>query len=65
VTPDAAAIAKYFGLLDPPPTDGEKWIQIRGGSFNTPVAAAVAYKSVPIPERYAASDIGFRCAKTP
>jgi serine/threonine-protein kinase len=65
VTPDAAAIAKFFGLLDPPPTAQEKWIQIRGGSFNTPIAAAVAYEGTPIPERYAASDIGFRCAKTP
>ena len=72
-TPDAADIenfakekfAKFASLLNPPPTADEKWIQIRGGSFNTPLAAAVAYEGIPIPERYAASDIGFRCAKTP
>jgi serine/threonine-protein kinase len=68
VTPDAATIetfTKFAGALDPPPTLDEKWIQIRGGSFKTPVASAVAYAFVAIPERYEASDIGFRCAKTP
>jgi len=69
ITPDAAAIAKFMSLvkrpLDPPPSASEKWIQIRGGSFNTPISAAVAYEWTAIPERYAAADIGFRCAKTP
>lgn len=65
VTPDAAAIAKIASLLSPPLTAQEKWIQIRGGSFNTPLSSAVAYEGVPIPERYSSSDIGFRCAKTP
>jgi len=68
VTPDAATIekfTKFAGALDPPPTFDEKWIQIRGGSFKTSVASAVAYEFVAIPERYAAPDIGFRCAKTP
>ena len=63
--PDDAAIAKFAALLNPAPAAHEKWIQIRGGSFQTPVADAVAYKWTAIPERYAASDIGFRCAKTP
>jgi hypothetical protein len=48
-----------------PPTAGEKWIEIRGGSFNTPLAAAVTYEWSPIPERYSSTDIGFRCAKDP
>jgi formylglycine-generating enzyme required for sulfatase activity len=65
VTPGEAAVAQFAGLLNPPPTAQEKWIQIRGGSFNTPLAAAVTYAWSPIPERYASSDIGFRCAKTP
>ena len=51
--------------LDPPPSVDEKWIQIRGGSFQTPLASAVASSFVAIPERYTAPDIGFRCAKTP
>jgi len=69
VTPDAAAMVKFAGLLktplDPPASATEKWIQIRGGSFHTPISAAVAYEWTPIPERYSAPDIGFRCAKTP
>lgn len=63
--PSAAAVAKFATLLSPPPTADEKWIEIRGGSFDTPLAAAATYAWTPIPERYAASDIGFRCAKTP
>jgi len=72
VAPDDAAVAKFAASLSPSPTAQEKapaapgkWIQIRGGSFQTPVADAVAYKWTAIPEVYAASDIGFRCAKTP
>jgi hypothetical protein len=42
----------------------ERWIQIRGGSYNTPLAAAVTYEYRPIPESFSAPDIGFRCAKT-
>ncbi len=63
--PDDATVARFAAMLTPPAIAQEKWIQIRGGSFQTPVADAVAYKWSAIPERYAASDIGFRCAKTP
>ncbi len=65
VTPSEAAVAMFLTLLAPPPTAGEKWIEIRGGSFNTPLAAAVAYEWSPIPERFSSTDIGFRCAKDP
>lgn len=65
IAPNDAAIAKFATLLNPPPTAAEKWIEIRGGSFKTPLASAVSYESNPIPERYSSSDIGFRCAKTP
>lgn len=65
IAPSDAAVALFAHQLNPPPTAQEKWIQIRGGSFNTPLAAAVTYEWSPIPERYASSDIGFRCAKTP
>lgn len=64
VTPSDAAITKVAQLLILP-TAGEKWIEIRGGSFQTPLSTAVTYESTPIPERYSSSDIGFRCAKTP
>ena len=63
ITPSAQAVASFSSLLKPPPAADEKWIWIRGGSFNTPLAAAAGYEWSPIPERYSSSDIGFRCAK--
>ncbi len=65
ISPDAQASARFAKLLSPPPGAAEKWIEIRGGSFQTPLSSAVAYRGMPIPERYSAADIGFRCAKTP
>jgi len=65
VTPDGNAVAKFFGLLSPPPTAEERWIEIRGGSFNTPIAASGNDDAQQIPERYSAPDIGFRCARNP
>lgn len=63
VSPGQALVAQFARLLDPPPTAGEKWCQIRGGSFNTPLIAA--YETSSIPERYFSSDIGFRCVRNP
>jgi eukaryotic-like serine/threonine-protein kinase len=64
VTPSDAAVAMFATLLTPAPTREERWIQIRGGSYNTPLPAAVTYEYSPIPERFSGPDIGFRCAKT-
>jgi eukaryotic-like serine/threonine-protein kinase len=64
IAPSAQAVASFSRLLTPPPTVNEKWITIRGGSFHTPLAAAVGYEWSPIPERYSSTDIGFRCAKS-
>jgi formylglycine-generating enzyme required for sulfatase activity len=58
VTPNDVAVVRFAT------SRGERWIQIRGGSYNTPLAAAVTYEYRPIPERYASSEIGFRCAKS-
>ena len=63
VTPSAAAAAQFANLLTPPPSLNEKWVQIRGGSYNTRLPAAVTYEYGPIPERFAGPDIGFRCVK--
>jgi len=63
-TPSAAVLAEFAHLLTPSPTAGEKWIQIRGGSFHTPLSMAVTYEYRAIPERFSAPDIGFRCVKT-
>jgi serine/threonine protein kinase len=64
ITPSPKAVASYSSLLQPPPTAEEKWITIRGGSFHTPLAAAVGYEWNAIPERLSSSEIGFRCAKS-
>jgi len=63
VTPSAANAERFTKMIDPPPGPTERWYQLRGGSYNTPLAAAVTYEYFPIPERYAAKDIGFRCVK--
>jgi serine/threonine-protein kinase len=64
IKPSEKYVASFAKLLKPPPTLDETWIEIRGGSFNTPLAFAVGYEWSPIPERYSSSDIGFRCAKS-
>jgi serine/threonine protein kinase len=64
VEPNAAAKAAFAKLLTPPLTPDDKWITMRGGSFNTKLDAAVACEFVRIPERYSSTDIGFRCAKS-
>ncbi|MGA3203228.1 MAG: bifunctional serine/threonine-protein kinase/formylglycine-generating enzyme family protein [Bryobacteraceae bacterium] len=63
VTPSSEAVAT-FSSLKPPATAEEKWITMRGGSFKTPLAFAVASEFVAIPERLSSSEIGFRCAKS-
>jgi serine/threonine-protein kinase len=64
VEPNAEATAAFAKLLTPPLTPQDKWITMRGGSFNTRLDAAAAYQFVRIPERYSSRDIGFRCAKS-
>jgi len=63
-SPSDAAVAMFSTLLAPAPTRDERWVQIRGGSYNTPLPAAVTYEYSPIPERFSGPDIGFRCAKS-
>jgi serine/threonine-protein kinase len=62
--PSPQTVERFKTLLTPPPTAEEKWVVIRGGSFNMPLKFAVSYESSFIPERYSSSDIGFRCAKS-
>lgn len=56
-TPEAADAGRFSARPD------EKWIQIRGGAFDSPLSAAVTYEYRAIPESYSAPNIGFRCAK--
>lgn len=65
VKPSPEAVAAFANLLKPPPTADEPWIAARGGSFKRALAPNIVWGSMPIPERYSAADIGFRCAKDP
>ena len=65
VTPSANAIAMFAAVMTPPPTAQEPWITMRGGSFDRPLEAGLAYDAVSIPERFSARNVGFRCAKDP
>jgi serine/threonine-protein kinase len=63
--PSAPAVKSFAQLLKPAPTATEPWYTIRGGAFDRPLAQGVAYEWSSIPARFAAPDVGFRCAKTP
>ena len=64
ITPSAEARTAFAKLLNPPLTPEDKWVTMRGGSFNTKLKDVVAWESASIPERFSSSDIGFRCAKS-
>ncbi|MDR3719387.1 MAG: bifunctional serine/threonine-protein kinase/formylglycine-generating enzyme family protein [Bryobacteraceae bacterium] len=63
-TPSAQAVRSFAQILKPPPAASEPWYTIRGGAFDRPLAHGVAYEWSSIPARYAAPNIGFRCAKS-
>ena len=63
-TPSAAAVQQFATVLNPPAMANEPWYSVKGGSFAKPLAAAVTYEWIPIPARYSAPDIGFRCVRT-
>jgi eukaryotic-like serine/threonine-protein kinase len=65
VHPSASAIAESASLLKPPPTAGEPWISIRGGSYLDPLSPGIVYDSTSIPARFSGPNIGFRCVKDP
>ena len=49
--------------LTPPPTAAEPWYSARGGAFDQPITDARTYTYLPLPARYRAPDLGFRCAQ--
>lgn len=63
--PTAADIERMAKLISPPPTAREAWYGVRGGSFSTPLDAALPWKYEAVPASYRASDVGFRCVKDP
>lgn len=63
-TPSDATLKRFAQVMKlRPPTATEPWYAMRGGAFNQPLANGVVNDDTPIPARYAAPDIGFRCAK--
>ncbi len=63
-TPSAGAVQHFATVLKPPAMANEPWYQVKGGSFHQPLPEAVSYEWVPIPARYSAPDIGFRCVRS-
>jgi serine/threonine-protein kinase len=62
-TPSEQAVQSFAQRLKPPPSATEPWYSFRGGSFDLRLAFGVVYESTSVPARFAAHDIGFRCAK--
>ncbi len=62
-TPTPGALTAFAKLVTPPPTAGEPWYAMAGGSFNTPLSENLVWDSASVPARFRAVDIGFRCAK--
>jgi iron(II)-dependent oxidoreductase len=65
ITPSPAALEHFGRILNPPPAMNEPWYSIKGGAFNVPLAQAAPWEFMAVPARYAAPNIGFRCAKDP
>ncbi|HBY60732.1 MAG TPA: hypothetical protein DEH78_12980, partial [Solibacterales bacterium] len=64
-SPSAPAVKHFASIMNPPATAEEPWYSIRGGSFDAPLAGATPSEFASIPARFAAPNIGFRCAKDP
>jgi eukaryotic-like serine/threonine-protein kinase len=65
VTPSKGALEAFAKLMSPPPAADEPWYTIRGGAFDVPLVENAAFEWSAVPARFRASDIGFRCAKSP
>jgi serine/threonine protein kinase len=62
-SPSVLALRVLRGTVSPPATLDEPWYIIKGGSFRRSLAEAAADLWLPVPGRYAADDVGFRCAR--
>ena len=63
IKPSTGALNAFADLLSPPPTAGEEWTTIRGGSFDIPLVENAAFEWSSVPARFRAANIGFRCVK--
>ena len=64
-TPSEGAIKRFSIIMKPPPTATEPWYAARGCSYVDPIASCVLYEWISLPARYADSNVGFRCARSP
>jgi formylglycine-generating enzyme required for sulfatase activity len=64
ITPSPAAVQQFATNLNPPAMANEPWYSVKGGSFRMPLSAGVTYEWIPIPGRFFAPDIGFRCVRS-
>jgi len=61
--PSDEAMENFRIKLNPAPRADEPWYQIRGQSYDDPLAKNVIWESTTVPARWTAPNIGFRCAK--
>ena len=61
--PSDEAMENFRIKLNPAPRADEPWYQIRGESFDDPLAQNVIWDYTTVPARWKAPNIGFRCAK--
>jgi formylglycine-generating enzyme required for sulfatase activity len=61
--PSAENLENFRIKLNPPPRTDEPWYEIRGESFDDPLAQNVIWDSTTVPARWTWPNIGFRCAK--
>ncbi len=61
--PSAANAARFAKLLTPPPAAGERWVEVRGGSFLEKLDPGVMWDAAVMPTRFRSPRIGFRCVK--
>lgn len=61
--PSEEAMENMRIKLTPAPRADEPWYQIRGQSYDDPLAQNVIWESTTVPARWTAPNIGFRCAK--
>ncbi len=61
VNPTPSLVKSMAGLMKPPPTEKDLWVQIRGGSYYRPLLVNVNVQAGSIPAAYKSADIGFRC----
>jgi formylglycine-generating enzyme required for sulfatase activity len=61
--PSAESWTIFGKSIEPPPSQGERWVRIRGGSFIEPLDPKVMWDGTTVPTRLRSPGIGFRCVK--